>query len=296
MRNVFTLILLVGIALAGVAVYIVQNYVGAYQQALAKEQSDAQKQVAVAPINTVDVYVAVRNIRYGEEITMDDVRTVKWPKGALPEGVFSTENPLYQEGDGLRVALRSIDVNEAILVNKVTEPGATAGLISQLEPGMRGYAIQVNAITGVAGFLRPHDRVDIYWTATPRVRDVNDDDNDEDNQIFQITRLIETGVKIIAVDQDYIADDNGGTPRLASTIVVAVTPTQAATLTLAQSSGSLSTTLIGLEDERTEMVEVSQHALLGLSRDQKKTENSTCTVKSRRGAEVVITNIPCPAN
>ncbi len=294
MRNVFTLILLVGIALAGIAVYIVQNYVGAYQQALAKAQSDAQKQVTIAPIDTVDVYVAVRDIRYGEEISMDDVRTVKWPKGALPEGVFSTENPLYNDGDKPRVALRGIDVNEAILVNKVTEPGATAGLISQLEPGMRGYAIQVNAITGVAGFLRPHDRVDIYWTATPRVRDVNDDDEEE--QFFQITRLIETGVKIIAVDQDYVADDNGGTPRLASTIVVAVTPTQAATLTLAQSSGSLSTTLIGLSDERTEMVEVSQHALLGLSRDQKKSETSTCTVKSRRGADVVITNIPCPVN
>jgi len=83
---------------------------------------------------------------------------------------------------------------------------------------------------------------------------------------------------------------------LASTIVVAVTPTQAATLTLAQSSGSLSTTLIGLDDERTEMVEVSQHALLGLSRDHEKTKVATCSVKSRRGAEVVVTNIPCPEN
>ena len=292
MRNVFTLILLVGIALAGIAVYVVQNYVGAYQQALARAQSEAQKTVVAAPIETVDVYVAVRNIRYGEEITQEDVRTVKWPKDALPEGVFSTENPLYKEGDALRVALRGIDVNEAILLNKVTEPGATAGLISQLEPGMRGYALRINAITGVAGFLRPHDRVDIYWTATPRVQDVDKDDQ----EIFQITRLIETGVKIIAVDQDYVADDNGGAPRLASTIVVAVTPTQAATLTLAQSSGSLSTTLIGLDDERTEMVEVSQHALLGLSRDQEKTKAATCGVKSRRGAEIVVKNIPCPEN
>jgi len=65
---------------------------------------------------------------------------------------------------------------------------------------------------------------------------------------------------------------------------------------LGQSSGSLSTTLIGLDDERTEMVEVSQHALLGLFRDHEKTKAATCSVKSRRGAEVVVTNIPCPEN
>jgi len=51
-----------------------------------------------------------------------------------------------------------------------------------------------------------------------------------------------------------------------------------------------------LDDERTEMVEVSQHALLGLSRDQEKTKAATCSVKSRRGAEIVVKNIPCPEN
>lgn len=283
MRSVFSLILLVGIVLAGVGVYVVQNYVGEYQAAYKRAVEIAKSRTEV---KVVDVYVANRELRYGEEIKPEDARTIKWPADALPEGVFTAENPLYKEGEKPRVALRAIDINEALLVAKVTEPGANAGLISQIEPGMRGFAISVNSITGVAGFLRPHDRVDIFWTATPTV-------NENDEKVFSITRMIESSVKIIAVDQTYNADE-ANKPRLASTIVVAVTPEQAASLTLAQAQGQLSMTLVGAEDAalaEREYVEVSQHRLLGLSRD--KADSATCQIKSRRGSEVVMTPIPC---
>lgn len=283
MRSVFSLILLVGVVLAGIGVYVVQSYVSGYQKAYnrAVEAANSKREV-----NVIDVYVANRTIRYGEEIKPDDVRTIKWPANALPEGVFTSENPLNKEGDKYRVALRAIDVNEAIMLSKVTEPGATAGLISQIEPGMRAFAISVDSITGVAGFLRPLDRVDIYWTATPTV-------NENDEEIFSITRQIESSVKIIAVDQTYNVDE-ANQPRLASTIVVAVTPEQAASLTLAQAQGKLSMTLVGAEETRDiegNVIEVSQHRLLGLSRE--KMEESVCHIKSRRGAEVVMTEIPC---
>jgi len=185
----------------------VSGYQAAYNRAV--EIANTRTEVKV-----VDVFVANRDLRFGEEIKPEDVRMIKWPAEALPEGVFTSENPMYKEGEEPRVALRAIDTNEAILLAKVTEPGATAGLISQIEPGMRGFAIRVDPITGVAGFLRPHDRVDIFWTATPSVTENNE-------KVFSITRQIESGVKIIAVDQNYSVDD-ADKPQLASTIVVAV--------------------------------------------------------------------------
>ncbi len=81
---------------------------------------------------------------------------------------------------------------------------------------------------------------------------------------------------------------------MASTIVVAVTAEQAASLTLAQAQGQLSMTLIGVDETdsmNAEMVEVSQHRLLGISRDE--AESAVCHIKSRRGADVVMTEIPC---
>ena len=283
MRSVFSLILIVGIILAGVGVYVVQNYVSGYQAVYNRAVEIANTRTEV---KVVDVFVANRDLRFGEEIKPEDVRMIKWPAEALPEGVFTSENPMYKEGEEPRVALRAIDTNEAILLAKVTEPGATAGLISQIEPGMRGFAILVDPITGVAGFLRPHDRVDIFWTATPSVTENNE-------KVFSITRQIESGVKIIAVDQNYSVDD-ADKPQLASTIIVAVTAEQAASLTLAQAQGQLSMTLIGVDETdsmNAEMVEVSQHRLLGISRDE--AESAVCHIKSRRGADVVMTEIPC---
>jgi len=63
----------------------------------------------------------------------------------------------------------------------VTEPGDIAGITSLLSPGMRAFTINVDVQSGVSGFLRPGDRVDIYWSGSLRTAG-------GDNQ--NITRLI----------------------------------------------------------------------------------------------------------
>jgi len=53
-------------------------------------------------------------------------------------------------------------------------------------------------------------------------------------------------------------------------------------------------TLIGVDETdsmNAEMVEVRRHRLLGISRDE--AESAVCHIKSRRGADVVMTEIPC---
>ena len=45
MRVVFGLVLLAGLALAGGAVYMAKNYIGQYQQALAKERAARQQMI-----------------------------------------------------------------------------------------------------------------------------------------------------------------------------------------------------------------------------------------------------------
>ncbi|WP_223421788.1 Flp pilus assembly protein CpaB [Tateyamaria pelophila] len=283
MRMVFGLVLLAGIALAGGAVYMAKNYIGQYQTALAKERAQREK---IVP--TVTVYVAARTLKYGEALHAEDVRTVDWPDDAIPEGTFTEINPLFAEGEtALRVVLRAMEKDEPIMAIKVTEPGEEAGLTSRLERGMRAFAIKVDVASGVSGFLRPGDRVDVYWTG--RV------DQSLSQNRGEVTKLIEAGVKLIAIDQNAAGDLDGAS--IARTVTVAVEPSQVATLAQAQSSGRLSLSLVGAEDDTiAAAIEVDQRALLGITAEEVKAEieeKKTCTIRTRRGADVVDIPIPC---
>ncbi|TDE39690.1 Flp pilus assembly protein CpaB [Antarcticimicrobium sediminis] len=283
MRAVFGLVLVIGVALAGGAVYMAKNYITNYQQALAKERATS---VPVVP--TREVYVAKRALRYGEAVTKDSVRKVNWPQDAIPEGAFTDFAALIPEDpDKARVVLRAMEKDEAILTVKVTKPGQEAGLTSQLERGMRAFAIRVDVASGVSGFLRPGDRVDVYWTGS--IRDTAEGARGD------VTRLIETAVQLIAVDQTASEDVNGAT--IARTVTVSVRPQQVAALAQAQTSGRLSLALVGIDDDTIiDAIEVDQRALLGLEDEVLAAPDlkpEVCTIRTRRGSEVVDIQIPC---
>ena len=218
MRLIFGLVLIVGLGLAGFAVYMAQGYIGRYQDELARANADRAQIV-----RTVGVFVLNEPKRYGERIAREDVRQVRWPEEAIPEGAFTEEEALFPpNADGLRAVTRAMEKDEAILAVKVTSPGEDAGVASRLGAGMRAFAIRTDVSTGVSGFLRPGDRVDVYWTGTAV-------------EGGSITRLIQANVKLIAVDQ--IADEDRNSPLVARTVTVELTPNQVAAFTQAQATG-----------------------------------------------------------
>lgn len=283
MRAVFGLVLIVGIALAGGAVMMAKNYISEYQQELAQERA-ARDEV----VPTVEVFVADRPLRYGESLAKDAVRVVKWPQNAIPEGAFLKADDLFPpQTDEMRFVLRAMEKDEAIMAIKVTEPGQDAGITSRLERGMRAFAIRVDVASGVSGFLRPGDKVDVYWTGS--MRDAVEGARGE------VTRLIESGVQLIAVDQKAGGDLEEAV--IARTVTVSATPQQVAALAQAQTTGSLSLALVGAEDDTiASAIEVDQRRLLGLGDIEQapaKVEEKVCTIRTRRGAEVVDIPIPC---
>jgi pilus assembly protein CpaB len=282
MRMVFGLVLLVGIALAGGAVYLAKDRIAQYQYA------NAQAQAALAKIvPTQTVYVATGALRYGQRLTKEDVRAVNWPENAVPEGSFIDMATLFPDNtDDLRVVLRAIEKDEAIMALKVTEPGEDTGLTSRLERGQRAFTVKVDVSSGVSGFLRPGDKVDVYWTGRT---------TGNRSESREVTKLIEAAVKLIAIDQSA-----GGThdeATIARTVTVSVSPQQVAALAQAQSTGSLSLSLVGAEDDTiASAIEVDQRSLLGIEAETVKAEvaaEKVCTIRTRRGAEVVEIPIPC---
>ncbi|MGJ8544585.1 MAG: Flp pilus assembly protein CpaB [Sulfitobacter sp.] len=285
MRMVFGLVLLVGIALAGGAVYLAKDRFGQYQVALARAEAAKAK---IVPTETV--FVAERTLKYGEKISLEDVREVQFPITAIPEGAFKELTALFPETtDEQRVVLRAMEKDEVVLSVKVTEPGEDAGLTSRLERGMRAFAIKVDVSSGVSGFLRPGDRVDVYWTGNMITREGNGNNRSE------VTKLIEPGVKLIAVDQT--ANGQLDQTIIARTVTVAVSPNQVAALAQAQSSGKLSLSLVGAGDDTiASAVEVDQRSLLGIetvAAAPVAPQKQVCTTRVRRGAEVVSLEIPC---
>ena len=122
---------------------------------------------------------------------------------------------------------------------------------------MRAFAIRVDVASGVSGFLRPGDVVDVYWTGQ--------------RQGDEVTRLVEARVPIIAVDQTTDADRVEAS--VAQTVTVEATPLQVASLAQAQATGSLTLSLVGVGDEGVaEAVEVDQRRLLGLAMQEPEPE------------------------
>jgi len=292
MRMVFGLVLLVGIALAGAAVYLVKDQIGQY------EAQHAQAKAALAKVvPTTTVYVVNEKLAYGEKLTKEMVRPVEWPINAIPEGTFSELTELFPETtEELRVVLRTIEKDEALMAVKITEPGEDTGLTSRLERGMRAFTLSVDVSSGVSGFLRPGDRVDVYWTGRVNLGRNNSNNGD-------VTKLIEAGVQLIAIDQT--ANNNVDEATIARTVTVAISPQQVASLAQAQSTGRLSLSLVGAGDDTiASAVEVDQRTLLGIEEEEEvveevvvvEEEKKVCYQTVRRGVVTETTDkvIPCP--
>jgi len=275
---IFGLVLVVGLALAGFAVYMAQGYISQTQAELAQERAARAK---AGPL--VEVYVVNKPLAYGDALTKADVQKIYWPQNALPDRIFTDEALLFPVGaPGPRYILRQMEKFEPLLAVKLTEPGQDAGLTSRLARGMRGFAIKVDVASGVSGFVQPGDKVDVYWTGS--------------NGGSEMTRLIETTVKIIAVDQ-ISNSDRSTTATVARTVTVEATPQQVARLAQAQATGRLVLALVGSNDASVSgLIEVDSQSLLGIEQqvvDAAPPAPRVCTIKTRKGAEVTEIPIPC---
>ena len=250
MRAVFGLVMIVGMGLAGFAVYMVNGYVSETQVEL-----DIERQRAAEAVPTVAVYAVTRQMKYGETLTSEDVVLIQYAEPHLPEGVFRTEEALFPEGDEeLRVVTRAMEINEPVLAVKVTEPGDIAGITSLLSVGMRAFTISVDVQSGVSGFLRPGDRVDVYWSGNLQTAG---------GENANITQLILASVELIAIDQT--SEANRSDAAIARTVTVQVSPANVAALAQASATGKLSLALVGAGDTETiASIAIDQKTLLGV--------------------------------
>lgn len=271
MRLVFGLVLIIGVSLAGFAVYIAKDRFDQYQAAIASQQA------AIVPVK--EVFVVKRQLRYGQQLRKSDVRAISWPASSVPAGAFTSLDQIFPpDNKEPRTVLRVMERDEPLLIMKVTAPGEDAGVAARLGTGMRAFALRVDVMSGVSGFLRPGDRVDVYWSGAG-------------SEGQSITRLIHANLKLIAIDQ--VTDEERNNPMIAQSVTVEAPPEVVAKLAQAQGSGRLTLALVGVRDEtESPHVEANRDSILGEA-EAVEARPEICTIRTRKGSEVVLIPIPC---
>lgn len=283
MRAIFALVLLVGMALAGMAVYMIQGYMADLEGALRQEQAFNAKAGKL-----VEVYVFAKPKKYGDALAEGDVKLIYWPEQSLPASIFRDKAVLFPENaDGPRYIMRSTEAFEPVLASRVTEPGELASLISKLEKGKRAFAIRVGVNSGISNFVKPDDYIDILWTGNvPGVEG-------------GFTRQIESAILVIAVD-NAINEGQVATASSAQTVTVAATPEQVARLAQAQATGQLTLSLARDASETVDgTVETNTKDMLGIITEEVAPvvvapEVKKCYAKQRSGGVLVDTDVEIP--
>jgi Flp pilus assembly protein CpaB len=117
---------------------------------------------AAAPmtIKTENVVVPLAPISEGKTLSMNDITTVKWPSEFLPKGSFFAEATQVVG----RVTKQDLFPGEPIFKGKLSGSDTNGGLPAVIPTGMRAVTVAVTEIKGVAGFVKPGDRVDVLTT------------------------------------------------------------------------------------------------------------------------------------
>ena len=212
--------LALAILLGAGAVYLMQNWLENQVQPVIVQEQKAPE------IALTKVVVAGTALQFGNTLRREHLRLVDWPAATVPPGAFASFDDILS-GDEARVVLRPIEPNEPVLKTKVSGFGGRAILSSIVAPNMRAMTIQINDITGVAGFVLPGDHVDILLT-----RELGS---------VPVTDIFLQNIKVLGIGQD--ANQNRQDPGVVRAITFEVTPTQSQKLVLAQRVGSLSLAL-----------------------------------------------------
>lgn len=236
-RSLITLI--AGIALSGAAVVLVARELN--------DRAQHPAQAAPAAMKTDKVVVASYDIAFGAEITRAQLAVANWPGGTQPAGSFSTIEEVIGKTGEPRVALRPIVRGEPVLQAKISGFGGKATMSAVVAEGKRAFAVRVNDVSGVAGFLVPGDRVDVILTRNPEGRAGDD----------RVSDIIMQNAVVRGVDQ--IADTDRNKPTVVRTVTLEVTPEETQKLALAMQVGQLSLALrniASIEERRARTIGV----------------------------------------
>ncbi|WP_150293555.1 Flp pilus assembly protein CpaB [Sphingobium estronivorans] len=182
------------------------------------------------------IVVATQNLGFGTPLTDQNLRMANWPANSIPVGAFTSLTDALKNS---RVAVRPMVTGEPVLASKVSGSDGRATIAANLPAGKLAYAIPINDVNGVGGFVRPGDVVDVLVT-----RPVPGDGATANDKM---TDVVLESVPVLGVDQ--ISDESNTKPVISKTATLEVDTVGAQKLALASQLGVVSLALRNVADQ-----------------------------------------------
>jgi pilus assembly protein CpaB len=178
---------------------------------------------------TVSIVVAAKDILLGTTLKEEHLGLIQWPKASAPKDY---EKKFFSQKERLigRVAKVDLFEGESILDSRLAPVEAGQGLNALIPSGKRAVAIKVSQESGVAGFIKPGDFVDVLV-------------------LFQSfdglsSQTLLQNIKVLAIGDQYQQNtENAGKAIDVPVVTLLVTPEQGQQLALGNSNGKITLTL-----------------------------------------------------
>ncbi len=186
------------------------------------------------------ILVATRALPVGTILTPDSYRLQPWPAEMAENIYFLERNKAELASINGRVVRTAISAGQPLTQGALVKPGDRGFHAAALAPGMRAVTVPVSALSGVAGFVFPGDRVDLMLTQTI----------DNNGSAMQASETILRNLKVLATDQRTNSLDDKGkqTVQVSSSVTFEVTPKMAEKISVALTMGQLSLALRAITD------------------------------------------------
>lgn len=224
------------------AVFLARGFINDAVEDEFRQVKPVNVEAAAAPMDTVAVLVANRDMAFGEALSRASVRFVDYPADAVPTGAFTDLSDMFETGSE-RFTLASLSYNEPILARKITGQDGKASLSARIRPGYRAVSVRVDDVTGVSGFIVPGDIVDVIYTREPSSA-ASSRSRNTSAAVRYVSDIILQNVSVLAVDQNQ--SDRDASPNIANTVTLEVTHEDGQKLALAMNHGTLSLSLRGV--------------------------------------------------
>jgi pilus assembly protein CpaB len=223
-RSKALLLLSLSMVASAVAIMIVLGIVKRAEERVAESK---------LPEDTVLAVVAARDLNVGVTIGPDDVVEAYLLPSLLPEaGTFTSVDELVGRTPRERVL-----ANEIVRERRLALADAGVGLNAIVEPGQRAMSVSVDSESGVAGFIRPGNYVDVIVTIRPDGRDTST--KWVSHTFLQGAKVLAVGRRMGEGEQGKLPESRPTSTREKPTVTLELGPDDAEALALASSKGDI---------------------------------------------------------